>query len=338
MMIKGNEPPYPRKRYLIYILVLGSVALAGLAAYINVRRRQYPNKAEHVGSHKGRVLQEAGHIKDSKEGGRPTVQIWRNLAEDAGIFQNRIERVSELLKIILERSGTNIDPADIPRFRESLRRFIAMHKFALNSEEYAVGVSNWLTYCIIEALKRHMQKQTSREVLKHYRAVCDKLTKHIRKQIWKKIPEPERPKFRNLVKSGLKQFHTELRRRIKLLHNDFLCPAFKKPMDEQDVKRLIADYSIRSLYPDLEEPLLPMITKEERFTQRLENFFNDNVSVALFTMFYDPNHEEWEYTDYLGYMKSGGWNTDRFWPAFVQLTPNELKNELKGWERKNHDD
>ena len=258
------------------------------------------------------------------------VAAWERAAEAEDVPPALCATVSTILHDGMRNVATPPSHKQVAALEDSLRDFAAS-QYGLHDPAQAARSGTWLTFCVLEALRRTTAPADHAQALNQCRETADTLSTLFRKRLFKELPPEQHDVFRRQIEGGTAAWGPALTARLEALSDDPLYPAFKTPVSGgyQDV---VERFRKRE-FPRYEEPDRMMITREEFYRSQLKGFFENTTGEALFWMTMANVHSNLLWNNYWGHMTYEASGQPLAWPVEVRMTVNAEKNRTEGWHR-----
>ena len=110
--------------------------------------------------------------------------------------------------------------------------------------------------------------------------------------------------------------------KVKVLHADFMIPAFKNLPQPSMYEALFSEFDkMMEQCPAYEEPEILLVTKDDYFARRMDNFLTNCVHRAISAMFLKCIFDKVRHNPYWGKTDLTAVNDHGYWPQLVRLWP-----------------
>lgn len=267
---------------------------------------------------------------DNSKQVRYILDIWERLSNEIGLLKEVDAELILILQEVSKKAGPlgTLRKEDLGDFEESLKRFIGMHYRTLKGDaNSARRTLYWLALCMQTATARSgLSKEQHKATLASYSQFIDELGMHIDEKFRHVLGENYHKKWRAEIHQGIAQLKADLLSRVTTLSNDYLCPAFRRALSEEERKEVLRYFSKPKRYPKYVEPKVVMRNSEQYYVAHLERFFVKAEFVAIGKMFIEPVYKIfWPNAEFSTSQNS----IKKFWPMYVRILPE--------WARKQTD-
>ena len=254
------------------------------------------------------------------------VQIWQYAAEEVRVPAASIDAVTALLQQNLKPTLRDFNPGELTEFETSLKRFLENEAYAFHdhSRGRRQGKEYWIAYCMLTMCDRTELPLDQLDA--NYMSVIEKAAAMVEQRCADAVPLEQRETLRPMIETAVNIFKDTVQTRVRNYTRDPLFPAFKKLLNDEEIKELL-ERSPRNLKKTESEMHKPFV---DHFRRQLVGYLSNESQMFLVEFCLSTVRPSLKKTEYWGHMlqeASGGGvcDSDPYrWPVYIGFRPTWL--------------